>query len=104
MNRLWLAAPALMLLLTGMGGQPWQTGRLISVGNVPFSRLAIEQSDGRIVAIRPAPAGHGVDAVRLRQLGAQAGQAVRYRPAREVATPLGPELELNALELAEASH
>jgi len=69
MSRFWLALLAL-LLFTGMGGQPWQTGRLVSVGNEPFARLAIERSDGRIVPIRPMSAGHGVNAARLKQFGA----------------------------------
>ncbi|MCW3482190.1 hypothetical protein OL229_21975 [Neisseriaceae bacterium JH1-16] len=91
-----------LLLLTGMGGQPWQTGRLVSVGNVPFTRLAIEQHDGHIVPIRAQAAGHGVDEARLKALQTAAGKPVRYRLARQVDTPLGPELELDAVELADA--
>jgi len=91
-----------LLLLTGMGGKPWQAGHLVSVGNVPFTRLAIEQSDGRIVPIHPQVAGHGVDAARLKALQTAAGQPVRYRLAREVSMPMGPELELDAIELAES--
>jgi hypothetical protein len=100
MKRLVLIALGL-LLLTGMGGKPWLAGRLVSVGNVPFSRLAIEQQDGHIVPIRAQVAGHGVDEARLKALQTAAGQQVRYRLARKVDTPLGPELELDAIELAE---
>ncbi|WP_434630551.1 hypothetical protein [Chromobacterium sp. CV08] len=89
-----------LLASLGMASVPWEHGRLVSVGNVPFNRLAIQRSDGALLTIASGNEAGALDQRQLDKFAARAGDKVRFRALRIVESRLdGPSVVLSQMEL-----
>lgn len=86
----WRQAVLLLgaLAALGMGQRPWDSGQLVSVGNAPFAKLAIQQASGKQFVILRATEPGAISLAQLDELAGHAGEPVRFRVLRWVDSPL----------------
>ncbi|WP_043636117.1 hypothetical protein [Chromobacterium haemolyticum] len=90
MSGAWTRAALLLgaLAMMGMGQRPWDSGWLVSVGNAPFTKLAIQQAGGKQFVILRSSEPGAVSLSQLDELAGHAGEPVRFRVLRWVDSPL----------------